>query len=125
MKKIKKIAASIMAVAAMATSMVGISASAAVGSKDFCASYAHVFNTSGSDYNRLVQVSSQVYRKSTGVYQTVLSDSVVGPSGAVASVSHDSYPISSFKFYCQGSVYNGDYSGTGAAWSATPQWILS
>lgn len=124
MKKIKKIAASILAVAAMATSMVGMSASAnqVVGScGTFIWSAGSAKTVNNTNKTRIVTASVIVYEDGTGSYVNADYKNKTGGNGAYAkaSLSTSDYPTSSYNFTCIGNIYNSDLSIAGVAESWT------
>ena len=122
MKKIKKITASIMAVAAMATSMVGISASAATN--EYPASIyilpigapTKAKLTNKTHETRYSTVSFYVYKRSNGHQETAAyNNSVLGYYGYVETPAVSSTYSSSTTYYHEGigSIYNGNIYQSG------------
>ena len=122
MKKIKKIAASILAVAAMATSMVGISASAATNvypasiyllPKNAPVKAKLINNTSETRYST---VSFYVYKRSNGHQETAAyNNSVLGHNEYVETPAVSSDYSSSTTYYHEGigSIFNGNIYQSG------------
>lgn len=131
MKKIKKITASIMAVAAMATSQFAINASAnnvyepGIGAFTWDNTEATIENLASN--TRLVTTYCTVYRDDTGAYEndfgadnrkwnSTLQTYVV--NGNTATVDYSGYSINTYHFRVSGSVYNTTLPIAGVAWSS-------
>lgn len=131
MKKIKKIAASIMAVAAMATSVTGISASASTLNTDtgtYCfwdwginaSNQVYAYTTNITYGSKRVASGVTVYQDGTGDYITYVGDYKDGGNGTMstAKVSRNTYPSNGYNFVCSGCIYNSTnpYSGVLESW---------
>ena len=130
MKKMKKIAVCIMAVAAMATSQFAINASANNGYEPEIGVFTWD-NTSAEIENlasntRLVTTYCTVYRDDTGDYVNDFGDDnrewnstlhTYEVNGRTATVDYSGYSINTYHFRVSGSVYNTTLPIAGVAWS--------
>lgn len=123
-KTFKKIAASVMAVANLAVGVAGMSVSAdqIVGDYGtFTWSERSLSVTNTTRIPRKLVLSVTVYRDSDDSYVTMISDSIIGRNGTIATVSVSSatYPSSSYNFRFYGAIYNStvDASGVAESWT--------
>ena len=137
MKKIKKIAAGLMAVAAMATSMASLSASASTLGNDngvYCSWQWGIDNLSNEVYAKTTNITGTiricasgvtVYQDGTGAYITYAGDQKTGGNGTVshAKVSRYTYSSNGYNFVCDGCIYNGNHPYSGVAESWPPKYI--
>lgn len=114
--KLRKIAASLMAVATLSMGAVGMSASAYNDVFTYCSfewTTTSAQTTNITNTNRRVAANITVYRDGTGEYVTTNGADNSGRYGALAKATIPSYSSSNYNFKCTGTVYGGEspYSG--------------